>query len=68
MLCRRQALASGELKQPEGFYRSKIQTSQFYFDNLMPRTQSLAATMFTPVDSIMGMQKENFSYDHSLNA
>jgi len=62
------ALASGELQQPEGFYRSKIQTSQFYFDNLMPRTQSLAATMFTPVDSIMGMQKENFSYDHSLNA
>lgn len=42
-----------------------MQTAQFYFDNLLPKTKTLRSTMFTPIDSIMGMKEENFSFDHS---
>jgi hypothetical protein len=48
------------------FYLSKIQTSAFYFDNLMPRTRQHAKSMFTPWDSIMAMKPQHFSFDHAL--
>eukprot|EP00040_Diaphanoeca_grandis_P033301 m.203731 g.203731 ORF g.203731 m.203731 type:complete len:654 (-) comp32862_c0_seq1:350-2311(-) len=60
------ALADPNRKHPKEFYVAKIQTSQFYFDNILPRTRSLQNTMFTSVDSIMGMHKDNFSFDHAL--
>lgn len=59
------ALASGDMEQPKEFYEAKVQTAQFYFDNLLPKTKTLRSTMFTPIDSIMGMKEENFSFDHS---
>lgn len=59
------ALASGNMEQPKEFYEAKVQTAQFYFDNLLPKTKTLRSTMFTPIDSIMGMKVENFSFDHS---
>lgn len=61
------ALAKGEFKQPEEFYRAKVQTSQFYFDNILPRASAHAVSAFTPVDSIMSMKPENFSFDHALD-
>lgn len=61
-----QALASGDFKQPKEFYEAKVQTSQFYFDNILPRCNSLSSTMFTPTDSIMQMKPEHFSFDHAL--
>jgi len=60
------ALASGNMEQPREFYEAKIQTAQFYFDNILPKTQSLRTTMFTPVNSVMAMKPENFSFDHAL--
>eukprot|EP00670_Eutreptiella_braarudii_P000049 CAMPEP_0174293580 /NCGR_PEP_ID=MMETSP0809-20121228/39006_1 /TAXON_ID=73025 ORGANISM="Eutreptiella gymnastica-like, Strain CCMP1594" /NCGR_SAMPLE_ID=MMETSP0809 /ASSEMBLY_ACC=CAM_ASM_000658 /LENGTH=605 /DNA_ID=CAMNT_0015394449 /DNA_START=121 /DNA_END=1938 /DNA_ORIENTATION=+ len=48
------------------FYLSKIQTSAFYFDHLLPRTRSHAESMFTPLSSIMDMKPEHFSFDHAL--
>jgi len=46
------------------FYKAKIQTSQFVFDHLLPRTKSHAKTMFTPIDSIMGLKEDHFSFDY----
>merc|ERR1712194_138860 len=44
-------------KDPTGpksdFYKAKLKTSRFYFDNLLPRTRTLVETMNTPVDTIM---------------
>lgn len=60
------ALANGDTEHPEEFYKAKVQTAQFYFDNILPKTTSIRKTMFTPVDSIMGMKKESFSFDHAL--
>ena len=61
------ALASGELgDHPAEFYHAKIQTAQFYLDHILPKTKSLRTTMFTPVDSMMGMHKNDFSFDHAL--
>jgi alkylation response protein AidB-like acyl-CoA dehydrogenase len=48
------------------FYLSKIQTSAFYFDHMLPRTRGHAKSMFTPVDSIMAMKPQHFSFDHAL--
>ena len=60
------ALASAERAESREFYQAKVDTSQFYFDALYPRTKSLVATMFTPTDSLMRMKPEHFSFDHAL--
>jgi len=60
------ALSSAEREQSREFYEAKVDTAQFYFDTLYPRTKSLVATMFTPTDSIMRMKPEHFSFDHAL--
>ncbi len=41
------------------FYQSKIQTAQFYFRRILPRTLTLAETMKDGVDSLMDID-ENF--------
>ena len=53
-----------EYLSPE-FYESKVATSQYVFDALLPRTRSLARQMFTPIESIMQMDKDHFSFDHA---
>jgi hypothetical protein len=60
------ALASGNMEHPREFYEAKIQTAQFYFDNILPKTVTLRSTMFTPVESVMAMKPEHFSFDHAL--
>ena len=45
-------------------HTAKIQTSAFVFDHLLPRTKSHRATMFTPIDSVMGLKTEHFSFDY----
>jgi alkylation response protein AidB-like acyl-CoA dehydrogenase len=52
--------------QEPAFYKAKQQTSNFVFDNLLPRTRSLRATMFTPIESVMDMEAKDFSFDHAL--
>ena len=59
-------LADGTGSQEDDFYRSKIQTSKFVFDNLLPRCVSLKATMQTPTTSITDMPADNFSFDYSF--
>jgi hypothetical protein len=62
------ALAKGDgadLEQPKEFYEAKLQTAAFYYENILPRTETLTTTMFTPVETVMGMDAEHFSFDHA---
>lgn len=40
------------------FYRAKIKTAEFYFERILPRTKSLAATMMADPKSIMQLDPE----------
>lgn len=53
-------LAAGA-PQPE-FYQAKIQTAEFYFDRLLPRTKAYAETMMAPTKSLMQMEVDHFSF------
>ncbi len=44
------------------FYRSKIQTAEFYFAKILPRTTSLLETMSTGPDSLMQIDEEGFVF------
>lgn len=46
------------------FYKAKLQTAAFVFDHLLPRTRSHTKTMFTPIDTVMGMKADHFSFDY----
>jgi hypothetical protein len=53
-------LASGE--GDADFYKAKIQTAQFYFDRLLPRTDALACMMKSGSDNLMAMDAEHFIF------
>jgi len=46
----------------EAFYRAKIQTAEFYFAKILPRTTSLLETMSTGPDSLMKMDEDQFIF------
>ena len=46
----------------EAFYRAKIQTAEFYFAKILPRTTSLLETMSTGPDSLMEMDADHFMF------
>lgn len=50
--------------QSADFYRSKIATSRFFFENILPRAGSHRTIMHAPVDSVMKMKPEHFSSDY----
>lgn len=52
---------------PKEYYEAKLQTAEFYFNNVLPRTETLVTTMFTPVETVMQMKEEHFSFDHALS-
>lgn len=58
------ALANSSGDHPREFYEAKIQTAQFYFDHILPKTTSLRKSMLTPIDSVMKMKPTDFSFDH----
>ena len=59
------ALTSGKMVEEKAFYESKIQTSEYVFEELLPHTLRLKKTMFTPTKSIMQMSAENFSFNYA---
>ena len=59
------ALAKGNGAEEAEFYKAKVQTSAFVFDRLLTRTRSHKAGILAPVDSVMAMDANNFSFDHS---
>ena len=52
----------------EDRYQAKLQTAEFYYNNILPRTETLVTTMFTPVETVMQMKEEHFSFDHALGS
>jgi alkylation response protein AidB-like acyl-CoA dehydrogenase len=54
-------LKNGGTESPE-FYKAKIQTAEFYFDKLLPRTSGHAEAMVAPSDSMTAMKIENFAF------
>lgn len=55
-----EGLASG--KGDAEFYKAKIQTAEFYFERLLPRTKTLADTMMASTKSLMQMEEEHFDF------
>jgi len=46
----------------EAFYRAKIQTAEFYFAKILPRTTSLLETMSSGPDPLMRMEEDQFIF------
>ena len=46
----------------EAFYRAKIQTADFYFAKILPRTTSLLETISTGHDTLMKMDENQFIF------
>ncbi len=46
----------------EAFYRAKIQTAEFYFAKILPRTSSLLETMSTGPGPLMAMDENHFMF------
>jgi len=44
------------------FYRAKIKTAEFYFEKILPRTKSLAATMMADPKTLMQLDEELLSF------
>ena len=57
-----QKLADGSGAQTEDFYRAKIATAEFYFDHMLPRAKSHAASMTKPSASLLSLDSEHFSF------
>ncbi|MGP5530371.1 acyl-CoA dehydrogenase C-terminal domain-containing protein [Psychrobacter celer] len=54
-------LKNGGTEAPE-FYQAKIQTAEFYFDKLLPRTSGHAESMVAPSESMTAMAIDNFAF------
>jgi len=52
---------AGEVENRD-FYRAKIKTAEFYFERLLPRTKSLAATMMADPKTLMQLDEELLSF------
>ncbi|MCP5161539.1 MAG: acyl-CoA dehydrogenase C-terminal domain-containing protein [Hahellaceae bacterium] len=59
-LVAQQKLAEGTTE--EAFYKAKIQTAQFYFKRILPRTLGHAGAIAGGADCIMAMDEEAFAF------
>lgn len=50
----------GEGSEEKDFYTAKLETTRFYFDRILPRIQTLAATISVGADSLMAMDESRF--------
>lgn len=58
-------LASGDGLLERDFYTAKKQTAAFVFENLLPRTRSLAEGVLADSKATMDMNINHFSFDHA---
>jgi alkylation response protein AidB-like acyl-CoA dehydrogenase len=56
-------LAKGDGSETPEFYKAKIQTAEFYFERLLPRTKGHAESMLSPTKSVMQMDIEHFAFE-----
>jgi len=59
------ALATKSTDEEVDFYKAKVQTSEFVFERLLPRTRAHKAGILAPVSSLMGLPAADFSFDHA---
>jgi hypothetical protein len=45
----------------EAFYKAKLQTARFYFERILPRTRTHAATMLSGANNLMDLAEEDFA-------
>ncbi len=58
-------IAQTKLKEgtsEKAFYNSKIVTAKFYYQRILPRTNSLVATMLSGSDNLMTLDEEDFIF------
>ncbi|KZY38142.1 MULTISPECIES: acyl-CoA dehydrogenase C-terminal domain-containing protein [unclassified Oleiphilus] len=55
-----QKLAEGTTE--EAFYKTKLQTAQFYFDRILPRTLAHAQMIEAGAESMMAVEEDNFAF------
>jgi len=58
-------LASGDGEEEDAFYNAKIHTSSYVFDRLLTRSTSHKRAMFAPLESVMALPNNDFSFDHA---
>ncbi|MBC7170818.1 MAG: acyl-CoA dehydrogenase C-terminal domain-containing protein, partial [Polyangiaceae bacterium] len=56
-------LDSGNGSETPDFYRTKVQTAEFYYDRLLPRAKAHADSMLSPTSSVMQMPIEHFAFE-----
>ena len=57
-------LASGDGAETPEFYKAKIKLADFYFEQLLPRSQGHAESMVNPSKTMMSLEAEHFSFDY----
>jgi len=53
-------MAAAALGKDDAFYRAKLQTAQFYYQRILPRTQLHAQTMMSGAEYLMNMDANDF--------
>ena len=54
--------SSSEESSNDAFYKAKVQTAQFYFARILPRTETLGATIKSGADILMVMDAKDFAF------
>ena len=49
-------------EESTGFYQAKLGTTEFYFERLLPRAQSHAASMLSPSKNLMQLDAEDLAF------
>ena len=57
-------LEKGDGKEEVDFYKAKIKVADFYFDQLLPRSEGHAESMVKPSRGMTGLPVEHFSFDY----
>lgn len=58
---------SGSGEEETDFYRAKVQTADFVFEHILPRTSVHKTVMLSDSSILMDMKAKDFSFDHSLS-
>eukprot|EP00998_Keelungia_sp_KM082_P003096 NODE_13830_length_429_cov_0.735099_g13807_i0.p1 GENE.NODE_13830_length_429_cov_0.735099_g13807_i0~~NODE_13830_length_429_cov_0.735099_g13807_i0.p1 ORF type:complete len:126 (+),score=21.99 NODE_13830_length_429_cov_0.735099_g13807_i0:41-379(+) len=48
--------------QDDAFLKAKVQTAQFYFQRILPRTESHKLSMLNGADTLMAMPEDAFAF------
>ena len=60
-------MAAEKLKKGNGsetpeFYKTKLETAEFYFERILPRAKAHADSMLAPTSSVMQTPIEHFEF------